>query len=75
MHETIKLWVNYLYLIEILDANNFFLLTNKKVQLKIWWQWNIEIIVIIIISYLQINQILALNNPFGHGMSLNKQTK
>ena len=52
-----KLFV--LRILEIVTTNDY---RQIKVQIK-KMQWNIENIVMITIKYLQINQILALNNP------------
>ena len=46
--------------------------TNKYKLKKGMFQWSIENKAIIVIKHLQINKILALNNPLGVDMLLNK---
>ena len=66
---------NYLYLVGILDIIQWTLTDNhlclKKYNLK-EMKCNIENRVIIIIKHLQINESLALNNPYRVDILLNK---
>ena len=54
------------------QADNCYNAIFKKCDFKKGLQWYVKSIVLIVIKHLQMNQILALNNPLGVDMPLNK---